>query len=335
MIVATMATGLAYKNTITTIPGWVPTIHDDHPRGYAYETDSHFVHFYGREGGQWVQSSGLTATETKSGTLDDWVDKVFGAPDKAPLEHEVGAVVDGVWRPGLYYENQVFQALNTDRVERRGAEQSLHVLVERLNELLLFIEPEAAGLDAYGPKSRELLILASTEAENIWAHYMRRAKITPSGQGYSTKDYVRLFGPLYLAEYEVSLAAYSHAPKVRPFQGWVSTQPTKSLPWYDAYNKAKHDRSANLPLATLLRCIEAVAANLVLFSVRFGPYSLYEQSTPLASLVNHLFTLELVDCDPATFYVPLVELPSNMRTDLVCGETKNYVVPWTVEPLVL
>lgn len=330
-----MATGLSYRNTITTIPGWVPTIHEDHPRGYAYATNSHFVHIYGREGGLWVQSSGLTATEAKSGVLDDWVNKVFGAEATASLEHEVGSVIDGVWRPGLYYDAQSFQALDTDRVERRGAEQSLYGLVERLNELLLYIEPEGAGLDAYGPKSRELLILAATEAENVWAQYMRRAKIMPSGPGYTTIDYVRLGGPLYLSEYEVSLAAYSHTPKVRPFQGWVSTQPTKSLRWYEAYNKAKHDRAANLPLATLLRCVEAVAANLVLFSVRFGPYSLYEQSTPLASLVNHLFTLELVDCDPASFYVPLVELPSNIRTDLVCGETKSYVVPWTIEPLVI
>jgi hypothetical protein len=330
-----MATGLSYRNTITAIPNWVPTIHIDQPRGYGYETDSHFVHFYGREGGLWVQSSGLTATEAKSGTLDDWVDKVFGAQDKTPLQHEVGTVVDGVWRPGLYYEDQIFQALDTDRVERRGAEQSLYGLVDRLNELLLYIEPEGAGLDAYGPKSRELLILASTEAENTWAQYMRRAKITPSGQGYSTNDYVRLHGRLHLAEYEVSLAAYSHAPHVRPFLGWDSAKPTQSLAWYDAYNKAKHERSANLPLATLLRCIEAVAANLVMFSVRFGPYSLYQQSTPLTSLVNHLFALELVDCDPATFYVPLVELPPNIRTDLVCGETKDFVVPWTVKPLVL
>lgn len=283
----------------------------------------------------WVQSSGLTATETKSGSLDDWIDSVFGAQTKAMVEHEVGTVTDAVWRPGLYYDDQILQALDTDRVERRGAEQSLYVLVERLNELLLYIEPEAAGIAAYGPKSRELLILAATEAENVWAQYMRRANITPSEQGYNTQDYVRLSGPLHLAEYEVFLAAYAHAPKVRPFHGWVSTQPTKSLGWYDAYNKAKHDRAANLSLATLLRCIEAVAANLVLFSVRFGPYSLYQQSTPLASLVNHLFTLELVDCDPATFYVPLVKLPSTIRTDLVCGETKSYVVPWSIEPLVV
>lgn len=53
----------------------------------------------------------------------------------------------------------------------------------------------------------------------------------------------------------------------------------------------------------------------------------------MQDLTPALFTLELRDCDPSTFYVPLVDLKSGIRTDLVCGETKNYVVPWTVKPL--
>jgi hypothetical protein len=330
-----MPSPVTYQNTITTIPNWVPTIHVDNPRGYAYETATHFVHFYGRGSGAWVLSSGLTATEAKSGTLDDWVTRVFGAHDVRPLEHQAGSVVAGVWRPGLYYEDQIFQALGTNRVERRAAEQSLYVLVERLNEILLFVEPEGAGLDAYGAKSRELLILAATEAENTWTQYMRLANVSPSGQGYTTRDYVRLLGPLHLAEYRVTLAAHAHVPATRPFDGWTPAKPTQSLPWYDAYNKAKHDRSANLAQATVMRCIEAVAANLVLFCVRFGPHSLFQQTTPLASHVNQLFGVDLVHCDPANFYVPLVDLPQNARADLVCGETKAFTAPWTVDPLVV
>jgi hypothetical protein len=45
---------------------------------------------------------------------------------------------------GAVLEDQIFQALSTDRSERRGAEQSLRVLVERVDELLFFIEPEQA-----------------------------------------------------------------------------------------------------------------------------------------------------------------------------------------------
>jgi hypothetical protein len=327
-------TGITYENTKTTVLGWMP-LHKSQPLGYAYETSSHFVHIYGGANQFWVLSTGLTATERKSGTLVDWVNRVFGAKASKQLKHDPGTVIDGVWRPGLYYQGETLQALSANRVEQRGAEQSLHVLVDRLNDLLLFTEPEGAGLSAYGAKSRELLILACTEVEDAWMHYMRRAKVKASGQRYSTNQYVRLRDPLHLPEYEVSLAGYSKAPKVRPFRGWSGSKPTVSLPWYDAYNNAKHDRTANLSMATLLRCIEAVAANLILFCVRFSPFPLYQQSTPIASLVNHLFTIELVNCDPATFYVPLVSPPATMPSDLVCGQMKDFVDPWKVKPLVL
>jgi len=283
-----MPAGLTYENTITTIPNWEPTIHRDCPRGYAYEAETHFVHFYGSDAGLWVISSGLTATEAKEGTLADWVARVFGARDVQPLANAPGTVADAVWRPGLYYEEQIFQALTTNRIDRRAAEQSLFLLVEKLSEILLFVEPEGVGLEAYGPKTRELLILAATEVENVWAQYMRFADVASTGQGYTTRDYVRLTDPLHLAEYRVRLAAHKSVPPIYPFRGWSAKAPTQSLLWYDAYNKTKHDRTANLAQATVMRCIEAVAANVVLFCVRFGPYSLYQAATRLSSHINPL-----------------------------------------------
>jgi hypothetical protein len=68
--------------------------------------------------------------------------------------------------------------------------------------------------------ARELLVLACTDVENAWAQYRRRARFAPRGRGYTTYDHVRLHGPLHLAEYEVSLAAYVHAPSTRPFDAW-------------------------------------------------------------------------------------------------------------------
>lgn len=126
------------------------------------------------------------------GSLGDWIVDTFGASSPRHLDRPIGTVVDGVWRPGLYWESQIWQALDTNEMERRGAEQALYVLVEKLNDLLLYVEPEGPGLDAYGPRCRELLILACTEVENGWTQYMRRGHVTPSAQGYSTRDYVRL-----------------------------------------------------------------------------------------------------------------------------------------------
>jgi hypothetical protein len=124
-------------------------------------------------------------------------------------------------------------------------------------------------------------------------------------------------------------------PPVRPFAGWNARRPTASLSWYDAYNKTKHDRTGSLNQATLQRCIEAVAANLVLFCVRISPFPLYSQNTPVASLASHLFELELVGCDPASFYVPLVALPAGSAPSLAWGDSQRFHQPWTTKSLVL
>ena len=164
---------------------------------------------------------------------------------------------------------------------------------------------------------------------------MQRANVPVVGQGYTTNDYVRLRDPLYLTEYKVTLVPYANVPPIEPFATWNAAKPTQSLVWYDAYNKTKHHRAANLSEASLLRCIEAVAANVILFCVRYSAPPLYEQSTPVASLVSHLFSLELANCDPATFYVPLVDFPATEGLGLTLGETRSWAEPWTVLPLAI
>jgi len=97
--------------------------------------------------------------------------------------------------------------------------------------------------------------------------------------------------------------------------------------------KVKHDRTANLNLATLERCIEAVAANVILFSVRFGPFPLYDEMTPLSALVRQLFDLDMVGCDPTTFYVPWADFGTQRRRDLGCGDSREAARLWNVRPL--
>jgi hypothetical protein len=170
----------------------------------------------------------------------------------------------------------MLQGLSTTTGELRLAEQSLLLLVQRLDELLHFVEPSPSTLTTHSHKARELLILACTEVETAWKAYLRIAGVTPPARGdFTTNDYVKLLEPLHLAEYQVSLPRYADVPAIRPFHGWSAAQPTRSLPWYDAYNKTKHDRSSYFTEATLWNCLQALAANLVLFSVRFGPFHLF------------------------------------------------------------
>jgi hypothetical protein len=322
---------LTYHNTKFTVPGWTP-FNDKEPRGIAYETDTHFVHIYGKDAGLRVISVGLTVTEAKNGALKDWIADAFGATNVMQSRQEAGHSVEGVWRPGLFFGDEMLQALGATAVELRLAEQVLLLLVQRLDELLLFVEPSAGTLAAYGHKARELLILACTEVETSWKHYMKRALVAEPAGGYSTNQYVQLKQPLHLEEYQVSLTRYGAVPATRPFQSWAAKNPTKSLGWYDAYNKTKHDRATHFASATLANCIEAVAANIVLFAVRFGPFPLLHGAGTLAALFNQTFSLELVAPAYESFYAPLIKLPPNQRRDRICFGSRELVQPWTVAP---
>jgi len=326
---------LVYRNTKTALPGWVP-IHDKEPRGLAYETDTHFVHMYGKDQFARAISPGLTVTEAKAGNLRDWVERVFGAVEIEEATNDVGCTVSGVWRPGLYQDDEILQGLNVTEVEVRLAEQSLLLLLERLDELLLFIEPNKNGLQTYSHKTRELLILACTEVENCWKQYLCIANVVPPAKGnFTTNHYVRLCDRLFLRELQINFPRYIEVGSVRPFKDWDASNPTHSLQWYDAYNKTKHDRNNYFHQASLRNCIDAVAANLAMFSVRFGPYRLFQGRGTLATIVNPTFTIELCDYAPNSCYAPLVMLPPNQRTDLICYNAWEQLQPRNVRPLIL
>lgn len=327
-----------YSNTKTTLPGWIEPLHATQPLGFAYETASHFVHFYGRADGLYIISPGLTVIEHKTGSLEDWVRKTFGASCIHEMKNEVGHTVGGIWRPGLYFPNEILNGLNLSQNEQRSSEQALRILIERLDDLLLYIEPDGPGLESFGHKTRELLILASTEVENQWTALLRKSSIYRSlTRNLTTQDYVKLLYPAFLSEYQGKLRNYDTVTPVMPFGKWNPSRPTQSLSWYDSYNKTKHDRTSHFSRATLRNAIEAVTADLVLFCVRCGPIQLLNEPKTLSSIVNQTFEITLAKADPSSFYVPLIELPPNTRQDLLVYDSyrEQHNKPWVVDGLVV
>jgi hypothetical protein len=324
---------LVYQNTKFTIPGFIP-FNDKEPRGVAYETPTHFVHFYGKDFGLRIISPGLTVTEekTKAASLEDWIQNAFGGTNILPSANEPGHTVEGVWRPGLYFEDELLQGLGVTSLELRLAEQSLLLLLQRLDEVLLFIEPSVQSLETYSHKTRELLILACTEVESSWKHYLRRAGVQEPRSGYTTNHYVKLKEPLFLQEFDVTLSRYSSIPPQQPYSGWSATNPTTSLGWYDAYNKTKHDRTTHFASASLLNCVKATVANIVLFAIRFGPFRLFNGGGTLSAMFNQTFSIGLKQPNYQSFYAPLISLPANQRVDRICFNSRELIQPRTVRP---
>ena len=71
----------------------------------------------------------------------------------------------------------------------------------------------------------------------------------------------------------------------------------------DAYNKLKHNRDKNFHLATLENCINAIAANIILFAVRYSPRYLYDKDDVCSNLIKS--SLDYRVENSMDFYIPI------------------------------
>ena len=331
---------ICYKNTLTSLPNWNPNdkVHLSQSLGFAYEDEKHFIHFYGWDSGFKGISTGLTVVEGKMNettagkSLESWVIKNFGAKDIKTVNTAVGHSVKSVWRPGLYYDTDVIQAIGTTEHERFLSQQSIRVLINKLDEIFFFVEPNNFTKETFGHKIRELLILTCTEIENFWNAFLVQGNMETKANGFSTKDYVKLKEKLFLADFEFNLISYPELGVIIPFADWNLSNPSKSLFWYDAYNKTKHDRTANFSKATLWNTINAVVACLILYCVRFGPFTMFESNNHFSSLIKQHFSGQISKDCKETFYVPQIDTSEISRIDKIVidssrdGIMKNYVI---------
>jgi len=158
-----------------------------------------------------------------------------------------------------------------------------------------------------------------------------------NGSTYTTKDYVRLLDVLFLNEYECTFKGHSGMPVIKPFNGWDSSSSTKSLSWYDAYNKTKHNRASNFSDANLYNVIQAVMANIVLYIVKFSPFPMQEESGTFNSLINQYFRFRLTNTNEKKHYIPLIEIPSPFSSSIGHCSPFNagYIKPFNIKPLLL
>lgn len=143
-------------------------------------------------------------------------------------------------------------------------------LFSEVKELFRVVEPEIENFSSYGHRIRELLILLCTEVEACWAGVLKANGMETQAKGrFTTKNYIHVCDPMRLTEWKVKLKDYGSID-FQPFRYWNMLLPTFSLPWYDAYNKVKHDREGNFSLGTLHSVLQAAAALHVMQVAQFG-----------------------------------------------------------------
>jgi len=312
------------KNPIVFGGGQTFTAPGGMDRGVAYTENGFFVCLYGYRSGLRGIAPGISFTQKAVGQISDWVKATFDAHDIKEMKRRPGECTKLLWRPGIDGRDQVLATLVPDVALMNEAGVSLSLLFSRFEEISLFIQPDASNLDVYGHQLRELLILACTEVESsLRAVFAGADSSLSSDSRLTTRDYYKLCEPLFLREYELELRHYPHLPKCRPFYGWDASKPTQSLTWYDAYNAVKHDRANMLHRATLRHCIEALAAATAMYCAQFSIPSGIDWMHDAAFELNDWFKVELINSDPATFYVPPVHVPLERVAELWFFDGRN------------
>ncbi|MBQ8436420.1 MAG: hypothetical protein IJX20_02085 [Alphaproteobacteria bacterium] len=234
----------------------------------------------------------------------------FGIKEEQNMH--IGWKYKHIWKPliNIHIEKE----LDFTQVDLFHAKRDLGILIQKLQEILLFIEPSEEGLKSYSHKIRELLFLACSDMESTLKKYQ-------FGKNERMKNYIEILKYVDLTKYKISLVGYANPYKCSPFENWNVDEPAKSLPWYDAYNKLKHDREKNFYLATLENCINAIAANLILFAVRYSPMFLYNENDVCSNLARSSLEYKIEKSND--FYIPVFEGESNFSGSSMSCRFKN------------
>lgn len=209
---------------------------------------------------------------------------------------DIGWKYKNVWKPLMNIN--IDKELDITQSELFHTKRDLGILIQKLQEILLFIEPSEDGLKAYSHKIRELLFLACSDLESTLKKYK-------FGKNERMENYIEILKFVDLTKYKISLVGYANPYKCCPFEHWEKSKASQSLPWYDAYNKIKHNREDNFHFATLENCINAIAANLIMFAIRFSPTTLYNENDVCSNLARSSLDYKIENS--RDFYIPIFE----------------------------
>ena len=228
--------------------------------------------------------------------IEKIIQNAYEYPISKKENMEIGAKYKRIWKPLM--QNSIEKELDFTVYEAYRAKRSLGILVEKLQELLLYVEPSKEGLKSYSHRARELLFLACSDLECNLKRYNFK-------NNERMNDYIQILDYIDLSKYKLSLVGYSNPYKCCPFENWKKKEPSKSIPWYYAYNQIKHNIDANFHLATLENCINAIAANIILFAVRYSPRYIYEKDDVCSNLIRSSLDYRIENSED--FYIPIIE----------------------------
>lgn len=140
------------------------------------------------------------------------------------------------------------------------------IILKDFINLLDYIEPADKNLSTYSFRIHELLLRVSIEIEANFVAILSENGYRKKGN-WTMKDYIKIDKSHKLSSYEVKLPVWRGSRNIRkPFEKW---QDFKSLAWWDAYNKSKHDRHTEFEKATFENLTDAICGLIAVLSSQF------------------------------------------------------------------
>jgi hypothetical protein len=170
---------------------------------------------------------------------------------------------------GSYAEGGRSRYIKHDRYAMSASHyiRAFLVLQSDFQRLCDYIEPSDINLSAYSFRTHELLCRVCIEVEANAKAILSENGYTPGGL-WSMRDYSLIEQSHLLSAYEVSFSHWTGVSEIRqPFAPWATDN---KLEWYQAYNRAKHDRHTNFADANFKNLTDAICGLVAILSAQFN-----------------------------------------------------------------
>lgn len=154
--------------------------------------------------------------------------------------------------------------------EMQSSVTTTHLIIRDLYEVFNYIEPNDDNLQTYSHRIYELFLRTATEFESNCKGILKANGYAKEENRMNIKeDYFKIAQAARLSEYSVNFERWTSARIFQPFAAWNTTN-YASLPWYQGYNKVKHDRYANFREANMSNLMNAIAGLLCIMHAQYG-----------------------------------------------------------------
>lgn len=244
---------------------------------------------------------------------------VLKMPQDLPFHRTIRKMKDG---PNAGYSSWAYIR---DKMYARDPQHYVraYLLIQKdLVQLFEYVEPSDDSAAAYSYRIHELLMRTCIEVEAnfkaILAANAHQSVLRADGPSkLNMQVYRKVNVSHHLSSYEVVLPIWGGGKRAfKPFEGWSTNDP---IPWYQAYNKSKHDRHEAFRSANLEALVTAVCGLLVLMTAQFKTEDFSAGSDALA-----VYGYDYHEFEPALGSLFRVKYPDDWSDDEI------YDFDWSV-----